>query len=132
MISFVIQTVILAVFLVVFFSLKKMNRDIDRREETGKADLHKFQAILEFMKDVQNQVDYNAPYKKTIQHAYDAISGSQVKSSASVYEVEEGIWNLIEQLKKEVAAKDEERIRALCHDIENQAAERNRRLRMER
>lgn len=132
MISFVIQTVILAVFLVVFFSLKKMNRDIDRREETGKADLHKFQAILEFMKDVQNQVDYNAPYKKTIQHAYDAISGSQVKSSASVYEVEEGIWNLIEQLKKEVAVKDEERIRALCHDIENQAAERNRRLRMER
>lgn len=132
MISFVIQTVILAVFLVVFFSLKKMNRDIDRREETGKADLHKFQAILEFMKDVQNQVDYNAPYKKTIQHAYDAISGSQVKSSASVYEVEEGIWNLIEQLKKEVAAKDEERIRALCHDIENQATERNRRLRMER
>lgn len=131
-VSFVIQTVILAVFLVVFFSLKKMNRDIDRREEAGKAELHKFQAILEFMKDVQNQVDYSAPYKKTIQHAYDAISGSQVKSSASVYEVEESIWDLIGQLKKEVAADNEERIKALCHDIESQTAERNRRLRMER
>lgn len=131
-ISFVIQTVILAVFLVVFFSLKKMNKDIDRREEAGKADLHKFQAILEFMKDVQNQVDYSAPYRKTIQHAYDAISGSQVKSSASVYEVEEKIWNLIEQLKKEVTEKNEERIQVLCREIENQAAERNRRLRMER
>ena len=131
-ISFVIQTVILAVFLIAFFMLKGMNRDIDRKEDAAKADLRQFQAILEFMKDVQSQVDYSAPYKKTIQHAYDAISGSQVKSSPAVYEVEKNIWDLIGQLKKEVAAENEERINALCRDIENQTAERNRRLRMER
>lgn len=131
-ISFVIQTVILAVFLIAFFMLKGMNRDIDRKEEVAKADLRQFQAILEFMKDVQSQVDYSAPYKKTIQHACDAISGSQVKSSPAVYEVEKNIWDLIGQLKKEVAAENEERINALCRDIENQTAERNRRLRMER
>lgn len=68
-ISFVIQTVILAVFLIAFFMLKGMNRDIDRKEDAAKADLRQFQAILEFMKDVQSQVDYSAPYKKTIQHA---------------------------------------------------------------
>ncbi|MCI8861007.1 MAG: hypothetical protein HFI20_00805 [Lachnospiraceae bacterium] len=131
-ISFVIQTVILAVFLIAFFMLKGMNRDIDRKEDAAKADLRQFQAILEFMKDVQSQVDYSAPYKKTIQHAYDAISGSQVKSSPAVYEMEKNIWDLIGQLKKEVAAENEERINALCRDIENQTAERNRRLRMER
>ena len=131
-ISFVIQTVILAVFLIAFFMLKGMNRDIDRKEDAAKADLRQFQAILEFMKDVQSQVDYSAPYKKTIQHAYDAISGSQVKSSPAVYEMEKNIWDLIGQLKKEVAAVNEERINALCRDIENQTAERNRRLRMER
>ncbi len=131
-ISFVIQTVILAVFLIAFFMLKGMNRDIDRKEDAVKADLRQFQAILEFMKDVQSQVDYSAPYKKTIQHAYDAISGSQVKSSPAVYEMEKNIWDLIGQLKKEVAAENEERINALCRDIENQTAERNRRLRMER
>lgn len=130
-ISFVIQTVILAVFLIAFFMLKGMNRDIDRKEDAAKADLRQFQAILEFMKDVQSQVDYSAPYKKTIQHAYDAISGSQVKSSPAVYEMEKNIWDLIGQLKKEVAAENEERINALCRDIENQTAERNRRLRME-
>lgn len=131
-ISFVIQTVILAVFLIAFFILKGMNRDIDRKEDAAKADLRQFQAILEFMKDVQSQVDYSAPYKKTIQHAYDAISGSQVKSSPAVYEMEKNIWDLIGQLKKEVAAENEERINALCRDIENQTAERNRRLRLER
>lgn len=131
-ISFVIQTVILAVFLIAFFMLKGMNRDIDRKEDAAKADLRQFQAILEFMKDVQSQVDYSAPYKKTIQHAYDAISGSHVKSSPAVYEMEKNIWDLIGQLKKEVAAENEERINALCRDIENQTAERNRRLRMER
>ena len=131
-VSFVIQTVILAGFLVAFFALKKMNQDIDRREEVAKANLRQFRSLLEFMKDVQNQVDYNAPYKKTIQHAYDSISGSQVKSSPSAYEVEEHIWDLIGQLKKEVAADNEERIETLCRDIENQVEERNRRLRMER
>ena len=131
-ISFVIQTVILAVFLIAFFMLKGMNRDIDRKEDAAKADLRQFQAILEFMKDVQSQVDYSAPYKKTIQHAYDAISGSQVKPPPAVYEMEKNIWDLIGQLKKEVAAENEERINALCRDIENQTAERNRRLRMER
>lgn len=131
-VSFVIQTVILAGFLVAFFMLKGMNQKIDRREEEAKADQRKFQALLEAMKDVLNQVDYSAPYKKTIQHAYDAISGSQVKSSANVYEVEKAIWDLTGQLKEAVLAENEERIGLLCRDIENQTAERNRRLRMER
>lgn len=131
-VSFVIQTVILAGFLVAFFMLKGMNQNIDRREEEAKADQRKFQALLEAMKDVLNQVDYSAPYKKTIQHAYDAISGSQVKSSANVYEVEKAIWDLTGQLKEAVLAENEERIGLLCRDIENQTAERNRRLRMER
>lgn len=131
-VSFVFQLVILAVFLIVFISVKRMNQNIDTRETAAKADLRQFQSLLEFMKDVQNQVDYNAPYKKNIQHAYDAICGSQVKSSVNVSEIEKSIWNLIGQLKKAVDAGEEEYIYTLCRDIENQTAERNRRLRMER
>ena len=73
-------------------------------------------------------------YKIRQQHiACDQLynDGSQEKSSPAVYEMEKNIWDLIGQLKKEVAAENEERINALCRDIENQTAERNRRLRME-
>lgn len=131
-VSFVFQLVILAVFLFVFISVKRMNQNIEARETTAKTDLRQFQSILEFMKDVQNQVDYNAPYKKTIQHTYDAISGSQVKSSIYVSEIEINIWNLIGQLKEAVIMGEEEHIYTLCRDIENQTSERNRRLRMGR
>lgn len=131
-VSFVLQTVILAVFLVVFFTLKRANRSIDIREEAAKADLRQFQAILEAMKDVQNHVDYSAPYKKQIQHVYDTISGSQVRTSVSVSEVEKAILNLIGQLREAVAADDRAQIDSLCREIEDRTAERNRGLRMER
>lgn len=131
-ISFIFQTVILAVFLAVFFSLKRMNQNIEMREAVRKTDLRQFQSILEFMRDVQSQVEYNASYKKNIQHAYDAICDSQVRSSVNVYDVEKNIWNLIGELKEAVAVGEEEHIYTLCRNIENQTAERNRRLRLER
>ena len=131
-VAFVVQLALLAAFLVVFGMVKKTNQLTDAREEAAKADLVQFQAILNYMRDVQNQVDYSAPYRKTIQHAYDALSGSQVESSVQVYEIEKGIWELIGQLKEAVLAGDEDHIRALCRDIENQTAERHRRLLLER
>ena len=131
-VAFVVQLALLAAFLVVFGMVKKTNQLTDAREEAAKADLVQFQAILNYMRDVQNQVDYSAPYRKTIQHAYDALSGSQVESSVQVYEIEKGIWELIGQLKEAVLAGDEDHIRALCREIENQTAERHRRLLLER
>ena len=131
-VAFVVQMALLAAFLVVFGMVKKTNQLTDAREEAAKADLVQFQAILNYMRDVQNQVDYSAPYRKTIQHAYDALSGSQVESSVQVYEIEKGIWELIGQLKEAVLAGDEDHIRALCREIENQTAERHRRLLLER
>ncbi len=131
MVSFVIQTALLAVFLVVFFTLKKTNRSIDLREDAAKADLRQFQMILEAMRDVQSRVAYDAPYKKAIQHACDAVSGSQVRSSENVYEIEKEIWDLAGQLGQEVDAGNEERIYTVCKKIESRTAERTRRLRLE-
>lgn len=131
-VAFVVQAVLLGAFLVAFCMVKKTNQITDAREEAAKGDLVQFQAILNYMNDVQNQIDYSAPYRKTVQHAYDALSGSQVESSVNVYEIEKGIWELIGQLKEAVVAGDEDRIRALCREIENQTAERRRRLLLER
>lgn len=131
-VAFVVQIALLAVFLVAFSMLKKTNQITDAREEAAKSDLIQFQAILNYMRNVQDQVDYSAPYRKTIQHAYDALSGSQVESSEQVYEIERSIWDLIGQLREAVIAGEEDRIRALCREIENQTAERRRRLLLER
>lgn len=128
--SFILQTVILAVFLAVFFLLKRVDHNIDVREETAKAELRQFQALVEGMKSVLEQVDYSAPYRKTVQHACDAVSGSQVHSSPEAYEVENGMWELIGQLKEAVAANEAERVGTLCKELEARTAERNRRLRM--
>lgn len=131
-VAFVVQTALLGAFLVVFCMVKKTNQLTDAREEAAKADRVQFQAILNYMSTVQDQVDYNAPYRKTIQHAYDALRGSQVESSEQVYEIERAIWDLIGQLKEAVLAGEEDHIRALCREIENQTAERRRRLLLER
>lgn len=130
-VAFVVQTMLLAAFLVVFGMVKKTNQLTDVREDAAKADLVQFQAILNYMSAVQDQVDYSAPYRKTIQHAYDALRGSQVESSEQVYDIERAIWDLIGQLKEAVLAGEEDHIRTLCREIENQTAERRRRLFLE-
>ena len=131
-VSFIIQAVILAAFVVVFYSLKKMNQTIDRNEAERSQDLIHFTILVESMKDLLNKVDYSAPYKKTVEHAYDALAGSPAKSSQNAYEIECAILSLMDQLKQEISANNEEAIRSLCSEIENRVADRNRCLRLER
>lgn len=130
-VAFVIQALILAVFAVAFFSLKKMNANNEIKELEKKEYLQHFNYVVDAMKDVKNQMDYSAPYKKTVEHAYDAIMSSQIRSSNSAYEVELRIIELIKQLKEQVSANDEAAIIITCKNIENEVAERSRRLRAE-
>lgn len=129
-IAFVIQAVILAVFVVAYITLKKVNQDIDRKEDVREENLVRFRQIMEAMKDVRNQVEYSASYRKIIEHTYDAIAGSQVNSNADVYETEQKILDMIAELKTKVALNDEMVIKSLCRDIENAVADRNRNLRI--
>lgn len=130
-VAFVIQALILAVFAVAFFSLKKMNANNEIKELEKKEYLQHFNYVVDAMKDVKNQMDYSAPYKKTVEHAYDAIMSSQIRSSNSAYKVELRIIELIKQLKEQVSANDEAAIIITCKNIENEVAERSRRLRAE-
>lgn len=129
---FAIHTVILVAFLVAFLSTKKMNSSIEKEETARAADLKQFNFILENMKDVLNQVAYTAPYKKTIEHVYDAMAGSQMRSSREVLGIEENILSLVNQLKQEVAGGNEEAISACCRNLETEIAQRNKILRLSR
>ena len=130
--SFVIQAIILAVFVIVFYLLKKMNQSIDRNETERSQNLIHFTILVESMKELLNKVDYSAPYKKAVEHAYDALAGSPAKSSQNAYEIESSILALMDQLKQEISANNEEAIRSICGEIENKVADRNRCLRLER
>lgn len=131
-VAFVIQGVILAGFILVFYLLKKMNQDIDSKEEIRRQDLIHFSVLVESMKDVLNKIDYSADYKKTVEHAYDAMAASPVKSSQDVYEKELSILAAIEQLEKAVISNNDSEIFSICKDIELKIADRNRTLRLNR
>ena len=130
--AFVAQAVLLLAFVCAYFILKRVNGKIGEREQARNADLKNFRYVLEVMQDVQNQVSYTAPYKKVVEHAYDAISGSPMRSIPEVYGIEQSIVDLIVQLKQEVMAENEEVINNICKDIENKAAERNSRIQLSR
>ena len=131
-IAFAIQFIIVAGFLIAFFSVKKMNHSIDREEIARAEDLRHFNLIVESMKEVVDLTNYSAPYKKMVEHTYDAIAGSQVRSVQQVYEIEKRILDLIGQLKQNVINNDEESIKTCCSNIETEVAERNRQIRLSR
>lgn len=128
--AFLLQALLLAGFAVAFFAVKKMNRSVERQENARNADLRQFKYLQESMKEVLNLVDYSAPYKKTVEHAYDALNGSPVRSSQEVYKNEETILQLIGQLKQEVEAKNEAAIPVVCQKLEREVEERNKVLRL--
>jgi hypothetical protein len=130
-VAFVIQAIILGIFAIAFFALKNMNKNNANAERVKKDYVQHYNYIVEAMNDAKNQMDYSAPYKKTVEHAYDAIINSQVRSSNAVYEIELKIIDLIRELKDGIVANDEASIKVTCKSIENEIAERNRKLRAE-
>lgn len=129
-IAFVVQTIILAGFVLVFRATKTMNKNIEREENVRSVELFHFKSLLEAMKDVQVHIEYTAPYKKQVAHAYDAMAASPVKSSIEAREIEQYMLELIRQLKTAVIAKNEKEILDICQKIEEAVAKRNRELRL--
>ena len=80
------------------------------------------------MKRVQSKVEYSAPYKKTVEHAYDSLASGQTASSPDVEELERSILDAIEELDTIVDSKDEQKIAEACAKIEELAGERKARL----
>lgn len=130
--AFAAQLIILVGYVLAFGSTKMMNKKIDREENVRDVEMFHFRSMLEGMKDVQKQIEYSASYRKNVEHAYDAMAASQVKSVPEARETERHIVELIGKLKKVVVEKNETEILAVCTEIENAVEKRNREIRLNR
>lgn len=124
--AFMLQLVILALYIVALLSVMVNNSFIQEQQQIRGADIANFEYIVSLMKEVLAQVDYADPDKKTIQHAADAVSSGQVRSSEAVYGLEQQMISQIEGLKAAVTEKNHEKVLAACREIESSAKERKR------
>ena len=80
------------------------------------------------MKNAMSKVPYDAPYKKTVEHAYDSLASGQTASSPEVQDVETSILEAIEKLDGIIEQGNEEEIVSICKDIEKLAGVRKAKL----
>lgn len=122
------HVVLLAVLLIVVILSKAEDEFISEQQEIRGRELANFKYTLECMKKVQSKVEYGAPYRKTVEHAYDSLASGQTASTPLVEEVERAILDTINELEKVVSSKDEAKIGEVCEKLENLAAERKAKL----
>ena len=123
-----IHVIIFVVFIVVFFLAKAENEFITQQQEIRGKDIANFKFTLQCMKNAMSKVPYDAPYKKTVEHAYDSLASGQTASSPEVQDVETSILEAIEKLDGIIEQGNEEEIVSICKDIEKLAAVRKAKL----
>ena len=128
--ALLVQVILLAVFVLGLLSGQFVNTQIHQKEHMRETDLMNFRFILEKMKLVQQKVEYSAPYRKTIEQAYDSLAGGQVTSSPEVKELETDILSKVDQLSSAVDRKENDAIRNICGELLNLSQERELRLKM--
>lgn len=122
------HVVLLAAFLIVIVLAKAEDEFIEKQQEIRGKDLANFKYTLERMKNVQSKVEYGAPYRKTVEHAFDSLASGQTASTPLAEEVERNILDAISELEESVKAKDEAKITQICEKLEDLAAERKAKL----
>ena len=123
-----VHVVLLAALLIVVILSKAEDEFISEQQEIRGRELANFKYTLECMKKVQSKVEYGAPYRKTVEHAYDSLASGQTSSAAVAEDVERAILDAISELENVVSVKDEAKINEICGKIENLAAERKAKL----
>ena len=129
MLAFLTQVVILAVYGIAFIQTIIINDEIKNQQAERNVDIANFKYILENMKAVQRKVEYAAPYRKTLEHAYDSLASGQVRSTPEVSALESSILELIQKLDKAVEVKEEAAIIDICRQIESYSEDRKQKLR---
>ena len=128
--AFLVQLFILAAFGICYLQAKLINETIKEQQAIRAVDIMNFKYVLECMRDVQKKIEYSASYRKTVEHAYDALASGQVKSNEMAAEVEKDILNKIKELNVAVEEQAEEKILSTCKEIEYLAEDRKRILRL--
>ena len=124
--SFVVQLIILAVFLLLYMGRRRANATVRREREVRGLDLAFFKSIIDSAKEAAAKVDYSAPYRKDVQRAVDALSSGQVRSTSEASEVEEQIITQITELSGAIDDKNDKKIISISKEIERLADVRNR------
>lgn len=128
--AILIQLVVLAVFALLLFTDEFVSKEIHKKEQVRGTDLMNFRFILEKMKLVQQRVEYSAPYRKTIEQAYDSLAGGQVTSTPEVKDLESSILTKIDQLSGAVDRREADVIQSICSEIINLSRDREMRLKL--
>ncbi|MBR6147654.1 MAG: hypothetical protein IKQ44_04750 [Lachnospiraceae bacterium] len=123
-----VHVIILAVFIVVIILAKGEEAFITEQQEIRATQIGNFKYTLTCMKNAMSKVAFDAPYKKTVEHAYDALASGQTASSPDVEEVEKSILEAINRLDGVLDAGNEDEITSACREIEKLANERKAKL----
>lgn len=124
--AFLVQLVILSLYIVGLLSVMVNNSFIQEQQQIRGTDIANFEYIVNLMKEVVSKVPYADPDRKTIQHAADCVASGQVRSGEAVYDLEQKMISQIEELKAAVSEKNREKVLAACSSIESSAEERKR------
>lgn len=124
--AFMIQLVILALYIVGLLSVMVNNSFIQEQQQIRGVDIANFEYIVNLMKEVVSKVPYADPDRKVIQHAADSVASGQVRSGEAVYDLEQRMISQIEELREAVLQKNREKVLAACSSIEASAEERKR------
>lgn len=122
--AFLVQLIILVAFGICYLQVLMTSAATARQQEIRGRDIMNFKDVLERMRSVQSKIPYEAPYKKTVEHAYDSLAGGQVRSNREADEIERKILDEIHRLDAAVSAANEEEICAGCVKLERLAEER--------
>ena len=126
----VVHLAVIGIFIVFLYATLSGNAHVEQQQEQRGADLINFKSVLESFKGIQKNVPYSAPYKKTIDKAFDAIASGQVTSSPEVAGIERDIADAVNELGKAVTANDEQTIASVCSRIDKLSSERESKLKL--
>ena len=119
-----VHVIILAVFLVVIILSKGEEAFITEQQEIRSAEIGNFKYALTCMKNAMSKVPFDAPYKKMVEHAYDALASGQTASRPEAEQVEKSILDAISRLDGVLESGNEEEISSACKEIEKLADQR--------
>lgn len=122
--AIIINIVLLALYLIIAISINIANKDSDIQQEQLKREKQYINNCSIELKRIMENTDNNE-LKKNIEKAYEIIKSSQLSSDESVVAIEEDIFQLIRELKFQIANSKIEQAVNLSNRIITLANERN-------
>ena len=126
--AFAVQLLIFAIYVIAFVVIFTTNNATKAQQEKRGRDIQNFKFIQNKFKAVIEKLDYSDASREIIRHAYDSVASGQVKSDASVFDIEQRMLDYIDMLDTAVEEKNAEKISTVCAELERLAADRKLKL----